>query len=86
MDDAVLCQHARIAIREGELPTRPPDRTWGGPGVGVPCAVCDLPVPRDGMEFEIQFAVGGSAPRFDVYHVYTGCYAAWELERKRPAT
>ena len=83
MDEAVLCQRARNAIREGKLPTRPPDHTWGGPGIGVPCAVCDLPVPRDGMEFEIQFAIGGSAPRFAVYHVHTGCYAAWELERNR---
>jgi len=38
------------------------------------------------MEFEIHFARGGSAPRFAVYHVHTGCYAAWELERNRPDT
>lgn len=86
MDETVLCQRARNAIREGKLPTRPPDRTWGGPGIGVPCAVCDLPVPRDGMEFEIQFVNDGSAPHFDVYHVHTRCYAAWELERKRSAS
>jgi hypothetical protein len=38
------------------------------------------------MQFEIQFAIRENAPRFDVYHVHTGCYAAWELERKRPAS
>jgi len=86
MDEAVLCQRARDAIREGRLPTRTPDRTWGGPGIGAPCAVCDLPVPRVVMQFEIQFAIHGNAPHFDVYDVHTGRYAAWELERTRPAS
>jgi hypothetical protein len=38
------------------------------------------------MQFEIQFAIRENAPHFDVYHVHTGCYAAWELERSRPAS
>jgi hypothetical protein len=38
------------------------------------------------MQFEIQFAIAGSAPNFDVYHVHTSCYVAWELERKRSAS
>lgn len=58
----------------------------GGPGIGVPCAVCDLPIPRDGMQFEIQFAIDGSPPDFNIYHVHTSCYAAWEPERNRPAS
>ena len=86
MDETVLCQRVRIAIREGKLPTRSPDRTWGGPGIGAPCAVCNLPVSRYGMQFEMQFAIEGSARNYDVYHVHTKCYAAWELERKRPAS
>ena len=86
MNDAVLCARARNAMQEGRLPTRPPDRTWGGPGIGAACAICDLPVGRHGMEFELQFAIDGDAPQFDVYHVHTSCYAAWELERTRPAT
>ena len=59
---------------------------WGGPGIGAPCAVCDLPVPRDGMQFEIQFAIHENAPHVDVFHVHTGCYAAWDLERTRPVS
>jgi hypothetical protein len=86
MDETVLCQRARNAIREGKLPTRPPDRTWGRPGIGAQCAVCDLLVPRDGMQFEIQFALDGSARGYDVYYVHTSCYAAWDLERKRTAS
>ena len=86
VDQTGLCQRVRNAIREGKLPTRPPDRTWGGPGSGVPCAVCDLPIPRAGMQFEIQFAIDGSPPDFNIYHVHTSCYAAWNLERNRPAS
>ena len=85
MDETGLSQRTRNAIREGKLPTRTPDHTWGGPGIGALCAVCDLPVPRAGMQFEIQCALHGNAPDFDVYHVHTGCGAAWELERPRPA-
>jgi hypothetical protein len=38
------------------------------------------------MQFEIQFAIDGSPPDFNIYHVHTSCYAAWELERNRPAS
>jgi hypothetical protein len=51
MDDALLRERARSAIREGKLPAGAPHRTWGGPGSGVPCVVCELPVSRDGMGF-----------------------------------
>ena len=86
MDDVVLCARARTAIQEGRLPARPPDRTWGGPGVGAACAICDLAVGRHSMEFELQFAIDGHSPHIDVYHVHTSCYAAWEVERARPAS
>jgi len=59
-------QHVRAKVREvlkaGKLPNRRPDRTWGGPGVGAPCAVCDLPVERLQLEFEIQFERDGDNP------------------------
>jgi hypothetical protein len=34
------------------------------------------------MQFELKFAIRGSASNFDVYYLHTTCYAAWELERK----
>jgi hypothetical protein len=34
------------------------------------------------MEFEIQYARDGGAPHFDVFHVHTRCYAAWEFVRR----
>jgi hypothetical protein len=49
-DEKILRDKARAAVRDGKLPSRRPDRTWGGPGVGATCSVCDLPVERDEME------------------------------------
>lgn len=58
-DEPRLREQAIEAIRKGKLPARSPDRTWGGPGVGAPCAVCGKPVTASEMEFEIQFARNG---------------------------
>ena len=83
MNEKDLGEKARAALRNGKLPSRRPDRKWGGPGVGAQCAVCDLPVGRDALEFEIQFAHDGSAPGLDKYHIHARCFAAWELEREQ---
>lgn len=80
-DEAVLRQQARQVIQSGKLPSRHPDRTWGGPGVGAPCTVCTEPVTRDQMKFEIQFAHDGDTPDLDKFHVHLRSFAAWEMER-----
>jgi hypothetical protein len=84
MDEETLREKARTVIQNGKLPSRTPDRTWGGPGVGAPCAICGLPVRSTEMEFEIQFARdGGTAEAgLDKYHVHIRCFAAWEFERQ----
>jgi hypothetical protein len=81
-DEPMLRQKAREAVRTGKLPARHPDRTWGGPGVGAPCTICELPVTKDQMELEIQFAHDGAVPGLDKFHVHVRCFAAWEFERK----
>jgi hypothetical protein len=43
--------------------------------------VCELPVTKDELEFEIQFARDGDNPGLDKFHVHIRCFAAWELER-----
>jgi len=43
--------------------------------------VCELPVKKDELEFEIQFAHDGDNPGLDKFHVHIRCFAAWELER-----
>lgn len=83
MDEHTLREKARSVLHNGKLPNRRPDRTWGGPGVGAACAICDLPVARHQMEFEIQFARDGDSPGLDKYHIHIRCFAAWELERQR---
>jgi len=81
MEEDVLREKARAVIQNGKLPSRAPDRTWGGPGVGAPCVICELPVRPNEMEFEIQFARDGDNPGLDKFHVHIRCFAAWELER-----
>jgi hypothetical protein len=82
-DEKILREKARTVVTNGKLPARRPDRTWGGPGVGAACAVCELPVKNDELEFEIQFAHDGSDPGLDKYHVHVRCFAAWEFERTK---
>jgi hypothetical protein len=84
-DEPLLREQARNAIRKGHMPLRHPDRTWGGPGAGEPCAVCERPITKDQLELEIQFArAGGATPRMDKFHLHIRCFAAWELERTKP--
>ena len=78
LDETILREKARAVVLSGKLPARRPDRTWGGPGVGALCSVCQLPVTKDELEFEIQFARDGG---LDKYHVHVRCFAAWEFER-----
>jgi hypothetical protein len=81
-DERILRDKARAAVRDGKLPNRRPDRTSGGLGVGAMCAICDLPVERNEMEFEIEFAHDGDNSGPDKFHVHFRCLAAWEFERR----
>jgi hypothetical protein len=79
-DEVIARERARAAIQSGKIPLRRPDRTWGGPGVGASCVVCDQPITRDQLELEIEFErVGG----LDKFHVHLRCFSAWELERTK---
>jgi hypothetical protein len=46
-------------MRAGKLPLRRPDRTWGGPGVGVSCAICSEAIKRHQLESELQTRPAG---------------------------
>jgi hypothetical protein len=81
MPDEKVREKARATVRHGKLPARRPDRTWGGRGVDAPCSVCELPVTKDQMELEIQFAHDGDNPGLDKFHVHIRRLAAWEFER-----
>jgi hypothetical protein len=80
-DENILREKARAAVQDGKIPSRRADRTWGGPGVGATCAICELPATRAEMEFEVQFARDGDNPGLDKFHVHVRGFAAWEFER-----
>lgn len=83
-DEARLREQARAAMRAGKLPSCAPDKTWGGPGVGAACVVCERPVTKDEMEFEIESAHDGSSLGIDKFHFHIRCFTAWEFERNKP--
>jgi hypothetical protein len=77
-DERDLHEKARQVIRAGTLPSRRPDRIWGGPGGGANCAICNSPVERHQLEFEAEFAGNGDDAGLNKYHVHVACFAAWE--------
>lgn len=79
-DERVLRAQVREAMKADSLPDGRPERMWGGPGSGAPCAVCGGSVGQQEMEFELQFSATeeGSGS----YHAHVRCFAAWELERR----
>ena len=82
-DETVLRAKARFVVHAGKLPSRRPDRIWGGPGMGARCEVCGQVITKDQMEFEIEFARDGADPGLDKFSVHVRCHAAWEFERER---
>jgi hypothetical protein len=81
-DENTLRMKANEAMRAGKLPKRRPKRMWGGPGIGVPCAVCAEPVKQDELGFEFEFAVDDEEAGAGDCHVHLRCFAAWEFERR----
>lgn len=76
-DEKGLRRKARAALHAGKLPTRRPDRMWGGPGSGLACALCAELLPQD--EVALEFECTGAQPAN--YQVHVRCFAAWEFER-----
>jgi hypothetical protein len=66
-----------------QLPARRPDRTWRGLGVGEICTLCEKPVTKDDMEFQIGFSRGYDVTGgVDKSHVHIRYFAARDFERK----
>jgi hypothetical protein len=80
-DEKVLRVKAREAMGAGKLPVRRPERTWGGKGGGACCAVCDLPVRRDEIGFDLEFLGQSVDSNGGNYALHIRCLAAWEFER-----
>jgi hypothetical protein len=75
---------ARKVLEAGTIPRRDPDRTWGGVGANMPCAICGQRIPRDAIECEIEFGHDGATPGLDRFSMHLRCFAAWEMERTKP--
>ena len=74
-----LRDKAREKLSNGTLPLVKPDRTWGGPGSGLECSVCELHVTNEQIELEVQFVRARGRPLVLNFHL--ACFSAWELER-----
>jgi len=81
-NEKTLRAQAVAAIHRGVLPPDAADRVWAGAGIGAPCAVCDLPVTAQQMEFETQFARQRNGTWLHACHLHVPCFAAWEFERE----
>ena len=81
-DDSILREKARAVIQAGELPSRRPDRMWGGSGAGLQCTVCGFAVKHDESEIEVEFIHDG-AHNTGNYHFHVHCFRILELERDR---
>ena len=77
----MLRARARQAMKIGSLPEHRPERIWGGPGSGAPCAVCGKDIGREEVEFELQFSSDAHLGSGN-YEVHVKCFEAWELERR----
>ena len=73
---------AKYSVR-GSCPDKNPIAPGAGLGSAARCAVCEKPVTRDELEYEVQFAHDGASPGLDKYHLHLRCFAVWELERTK---
>jgi hypothetical protein len=77
--EIILRKKARKLIRDGKVPHRLPDRSWGGPGTGAPCMVCGAPITREDSGLEFEFTCDDSAEASSQqFHVR--CFWVLELE------
>jgi hypothetical protein len=66
----------------GRLPVRAPDKLWGGPATGDPCAICGVPTVPGSVELELQFTDDADG-RMTTYRVHPHCFSIFNLELER---
>lgn len=71
---------ARVLIQEGLLPRRPPEKTWGGYGLGKVCSLCSQPIQQTDVEYEVQ---DDDIHAPGTYRFHFMCHAAWQFECAR---
>ena len=83
-DDAVVRHAARQAIQARKLPDRLPERTWGGPGTGNRCTICESAVGAEELELELEFR-DDDGPVLRTYTVHARCWATRQLGQRGPS-
>jgi len=78
--EAALRPIARERIAKRQLPCEAPSKMWGGHGTGQRCALCDKPIQRDEVEYEVEGHIDGAVQAFR-FHVV--CQSVWQLECAR---
>jgi hypothetical protein len=73
MNDDSLRQRIRSRFVTGELPTKPPVKTWGGLATSKICAVCDASI-----EATAEIEADGADGQSRVYHPH--CYQVLLLD------
>ncbi len=66
---------ARKLIRDGRLPIVFSRNLIAGYGSGLPCCLCEQPIERQHVEYEVT---ASSRERELIFHLV--CHAAWQLE------
>lgn len=74
---------ARELIHTGQLPDGRPTKMWGGGGSDLPCVLCERPIPRGELEYELMYRTP-EGERVYRFHFY--CHTAWQLECARRET
>jgi len=78
--EGVLRQRARARMKSGVLQTRNPVASYAGTGSGAPCVLCDEPIVKAEIEFELDFA-DTAAPSRVTIHMHFRCRTIWDAER-----
>jgi hypothetical protein len=70
-----LERRALERINQGRLPAPGHQRTWGGRGSHEPCALCDVTIRSDEVEYEIETR---NAAGVQLYRFHFLCHNAWQ--------
>ena len=80
-ESRTLSDKAVAVSRPGKLPSRRPDRMWGGMGTGARCGICGALVGPRETELEIEFDLTDGDVRTVVVHrAHPACFTVWESE------
>lgn len=82
MEETRKVRTDRQSSGAGKLPSRSPQRAWGGWGSGAECSICGKSVAPDQAELELEFVGSDGFTYPATYIVHAECFAAWNSERR----